>query len=299
MFRLSPKHIIPWIGRCLLWLIGWKPIDVDHIVFTVPKCVIIFSHTSYCDFFIFLVYAISEPRLLNKAYTVMSPYYYYKAAWLFKRLGVLPATSRSTPGQGFVSKTSEFLNAQKSFYLLISPEGSILKTHWRSGYYALAKSLNCPIVVAGGDYEKKYVYLSHPHTIDYTDDITSKREIVEPILQKDMENVVALHPEESFTPSRSHDPSKISIFQWDRIIGLMILISFVYPKWYLHWFNVGLIGLVNSLNPMLIGLLMLLRCQFQTPLIGLILPICAYGFIQLNPKIIAILYNLYYMGLDV
>jgi len=191
----------------------------------------------------------------------MSSYFYYKGSWILKRLGVLPATSADKYGQGFVNKTADFLKSLDSFYLLISPEGSLDKNPWRSGYYALAKSLECPIVVAGADYERKYVYLGNPHPC--TKDTLRKE--IEPILQEEMKEIVPLYPECSFTPVRPHDIKELSMFNWDRIIMVLLVLSALFLDKIGYILTYSLMASIYSVSPFLSILMIVSRIYGYIP----------------------------------
>lgn len=258
--------MLTWLGYSLLWLFGWKPLTLDNITSLrkYHRCVIIFSHTTYWDFFIFLMYALTETSLWHHTRTVMSAYYYYKVKWFFKPLGVIPATPRNEHGKGFIKQTVDDLQKINTFYLLISPEGTVSKAPWKSGYYALAKELQCPIRVAGADYEKKCIWLGDPHL-----EIESKtRDQIEPELQKEMFSIAPLYPETSYTSVRPHDSTKLSLIDWMHLLNVsswcVFLIWTLSWKWIYSFLEWSLIG---------VGIY---RCQYQSNIL-LVLFILTWG----------------------
>lgn len=207
-----------------------------------PRSILIFSHTSYWDFFFFILYYFAEPDFGQRVRVVMSAYYYRLCPWLLSRFGVIPAPSHSQQVAsnrervGFVQATSEALRKQSQFILMISPEGTILSAPWKSGYYALAKELQCPIIVGGLDYEKKSIYLSEPYDCIDADSVDESthgyamlpRDKVEPYLQEEMEVIVGLYPECSFTTCHPMSSVDITLINIPHLIKILSLVSIMY-----------------------------------------------------------------------
>jgi 1-acyl-sn-glycerol-3-phosphate acyltransferase len=238
--------LMSFIAPFILYLMGYqaKMPTLPERLLRSKRFIVIFSHTSYWDFFFFVLYSYTEPEFGSRVRVVMSNYFYRFAPWFLKRFGVIPAPSHdqqiasNRKPVGFVQVTTEALQNEKEFILILSPEGTLKKVPWRSGYYALAKNLQCPIVVGGMDYEKKFVYLSEVFdcidydAIDGQSDVQEPsyailpREKLEPALQKVMEEIVALYPEYSFTPchpKRVLDITLINVPHFVRICSLLAI----------------------------------------------------------------------------
>ena len=207
--------------------------NLDELISQTPRVVVIFSHTSYWDFLFFILYSFAEPRFGMRVCTVMSSYYYNLCPWFFSKFGIIGAPSHSQQTapdrrkEGFISTTVKTLSDRRNFILLISPEGTLAAAPWRSGYYALAKELRCPIRVGGMDYEKKCIYMSDPYdcyNVDLDQSELIPREDLEPFLQKEMENIVPLYPEYSFTPCHPKSKYNISVVSPPLIVKLLTFI---------------------------------------------------------------------------
>lgn len=222
----------------VLYVLGYNTRipNLDDRFQKAPRSIMIFSHTSYWDFFFFILYYFAEPEFGRRVRVVMSGYYYRFCPWLLSRFGVIPAPSHSQQVAanreriGFVQSTSEVLQKQLQFILMISPEGTIASAPWKSGYYALAKELQCPIIVGGLDYEKKSIYLSEPYDCLDASSIDGMlpRDKVEPYLQQEMEAVTGLYPECSFTPCHPTCITDITLINIPHLIKIVSLLSIMY-----------------------------------------------------------------------
>jgi len=209
------------------------------------RLILVFPHTSYWDFFITFFYMMAVPAIRPYLYTVVAARFFDHFGWPLRAIGCIPATRRDVKGQGFVDATAKFLLAQPESRVLISPEGTILHAEWRTGYYHLGKAIGADVVMAGVDFEAKRLVMGPvrsftaydegvsttettgaevpkisvtPADDDDDDEIpiitttstttTSREKSFDEItaeLQKDMEMVVPLNPEESYTKTRTHN----------------------------------------------------------------------------------------------
>src|SRR5205085_1367497 len=142
------------------------------------RAVLIFSHTSYADFYILLLYLLSYPDKLKDLKVLIKPqpfeYCFGYCGKLLRSLGAIPSSDLNEKHTGGTSRIVNELKQSEKSLLLISPKGTIIKREWRSGYYHIAQSLNAKILVVGLDYEKKQAYISN--TIDSADEESVVRE---------------------------------------------------------------------------------------------------------------------------
>lgn len=150
------QYILSKIAANLLWLGGWSPLTpiFKETFFSIQRRVIIFPHTTLWDFIILALYALCEwPEYESAIYIIVKPQLFEGAKkhffWFFN---CIPATKREDRGQGFIDKTINLFTEKDNYSILISPEGTVIKNEWKSGYFYLAKGLNCPIQVIGLDY---------------------------------------------------------------------------------------------------------------------------------------------------
>ncbi len=138
------------LARCFLRLAGWKvegekPPFRHYVMVAAP-------HTSNWDFVYMLAMATSldiKPRWIGKHTMFRWPF-----GGLMRLLGGI-SVNRSAPG-GMVKKVTTALKTDDEVALLIPPEGTrSLRSHWKSGFYRIAKSANVPIVLTFLDFRRK------------------------------------------------------------------------------------------------------------------------------------------------
>lgn len=197
MFILFP---IALIARPILFCLGWSHISENALnrMSKYNRSVAVFSHTSYIDFYLFLLYFLAYPRRLNHIRTLMKPQPFQYAGWLLRRFGAVPATRVDEKNGGAVSRIVRDLKQWDKCMLLISPKGTIVKQEWRSGYYHIAKQLDAHLLVVGLDYEHKYPAASEP--IFHKETESEVRDL----LFNDLKKIVPLFPEDEIVPIRTH-----------------------------------------------------------------------------------------------
>jgi 1-acyl-sn-glycerol-3-phosphate acyltransferase len=182
MVRNIFSSIIRVFSRLILFSLGWK-VDAKKMSHLDDKCVIIYPHSSYFDYFFFCLYyyaynldniytivserfipfpslcktIISAPDCNVRAYMekgysrLESIFYVWKNRFLWTEKPYLHNKTN------FVEKVCEQMKDKDNYKILISPTGSLTSTKWKSGYYHIATKLNIPIVICGVDYDKKNI----------------------------------------------------------------------------------------------------------------------------------------------
>ncbi len=211
------------ICKLILLSTGWSLIgnDIMMRVANIDKAVVVFSHTSYVDFYILLLYLFSEPGKLDNVKILVKPQPFAYAGWILRKLGAIPATKVSEKNGGAVNRIVNQLKNQETFILLLSPKGTILKQEWRSGYYHIANELNAQIIAAGLDYETKSIHLSQGISSSFSE------AHIKNYLMDYLSNIVPLYPECEIMPIRIYDENKKGIINWQCLftttIGLLII----------------------------------------------------------------------------
>lgn len=218
-------------SKTILFAMGWKhPSDeIFDKLNRYPHTVLVFSHTSYADFYIMILYLLAYPDKLKYLRTLVKPQPFAYAGWLLKRLGAIPATKIEDSNGGAVARIVEELNRDLRCMFLISPKGTIVKRDWRSGYYYIAQQLDAKLRAAGLDYERKCVVVSD--AICHTEG----EECVKGFLQDEMSEIVPLFPEEEIMPIRSHVEGRRSIMSKKRLLSIimgMIAVVIGFMKYY-------------------------------------------------------------------
>ena len=211
------------LSKTILFVIGWASVNKNTFkrLNSYPRTILVFSHTTYCDFFIMILYKLAYPDELQHLKTLVKPQPFEYAGWLLHKIGAIPATKVEDKNGGAVNRIVNELKEFDKFIFLISPKGTIVKREWRSGYYHIGKELNAVFRTAGLDYEKKCVIISEEAQND------NDEEAVKEFLQDKLQQIVPLFPEEEIVDIRQHDESKRTVLNVERIIGTFAIISII------------------------------------------------------------------------
>ena len=155
--------LLAWYRRSGWRAVGRFPPDRKFVIMGA-------SHTSNWDFLVFLgtVHALGrQVRFIGKKSLFRRP-----LGGFMRALGGVPV-DRNAP-QDLVSQIVDQFAAHDDFVLIVAPEGTRSPTtHWRSGFYQIARKAGVPIVCAGPDYPAKLGIIGpviHP-TGDYEADL--------------------------------------------------------------------------------------------------------------------------------
>lgn len=224
-YLVLPRLVSILIARSLLFITGWSGFTEQQLrlLHRHPRAVVVFSHTSYVDFYLLALYLIAYPKDMAMVRTLVKPEPFAYMGWLLRRFGAIPAARIDTQNGGSLDKIIATLNAEPTFLFFICPKGSILKRPWRSGYYNIAHQLQVPLLVAGLDYETMAPVV--------TTSIPSSEplEKIESFLKARLSNIVPLFPEEEIVPIRTHRPPKaIHVWQLGSILTLILTAWLLY-----------------------------------------------------------------------
>lgn len=200
------------ISTCALYLLGWKSFDLQHKYEQHPYIVCVFSHSSYYDFFIMLLYKYKYYDQLHNLKVVIRPDFFNYFGFILRRLGGIPATNIANKNGGKTEHIVNTIQQEPTARLLICPKGTIIRGEWRTGYYHIAKALNAPLCVVGLDYEQKNIYFGG--LVHVNEDEPTIRDK----LYKELGQIVPLHPEQENMEIRPHNASLVSVISTPRII---------------------------------------------------------------------------------
>jgi len=138
------------VGRFYLWLVGWR---VEGRFPDLAKTVVIAApHTSNWDMPLMLAIAYVvgvRPAWLGKRELFRGPF-----GWVMRWLGGLPVDRALR--QNLVQQAVDGFAAADRLHLVIPPSGTRSgATHWKSGFYHIARGAGVPIVCAFLDYRRK------------------------------------------------------------------------------------------------------------------------------------------------
>jgi len=136
------------VGAAVLRLVGWRAIGA--VPAGVTRAVVIAApHTSNWDLPLMLAVAWVlgvRPSWLGKQELFHGP-----LGWLMYRLGGIPV-NRSVRGNLVQQAITRFAGADRLF-LVIPPSGTRSRaTHWKSGFYHVARGADVPVLCAFLDY---------------------------------------------------------------------------------------------------------------------------------------------------
>lgn len=154
--------MISWLSKFIYYrLLGWKVVgNTNMSINSVKKAVIIAApHTSWHDFYIGI--------LLRRVIGVKANFIAKKElfvgplAWYLRFLGGAPVDRSSK--ENTVKNIVELFKQRDEFRVGIAPEGTRKKvTHWKTGFYYIAKKADVPIIMFTLDFAKKENKISEP-----------------------------------------------------------------------------------------------------------------------------------------
>jgi len=139
-----------WLARRFLQLTGWRAEGSRPSAHT---CVLIAApHTSNWDLAFLLAFAaVFDVRIswMGKHVLFRPPF-----GWLLRRTGGI-AIDRRARG-GMVEQAAHLLKSAKQLILVVPAEGTRgYVSHWKSGFYHIARAANVPIVLGYLDYARR------------------------------------------------------------------------------------------------------------------------------------------------
>jgi 1-acyl-sn-glycerol-3-phosphate acyltransferase len=133
-----------------LWLTGWKPEGRRPAA---RRFVLIAApHTSNWDLAFLLAFA----RMYDVRVSWMGKHSLFRGpmGWLMRRLGGIPV--RRDRSNDLVAQMATVIDASDSIALTVPAEGTRgYTTHWKSGFYHIARKANVPVVLGFLDYARR------------------------------------------------------------------------------------------------------------------------------------------------
>jgi len=168
-------------------ILGWE--KLTHV--PTERCVIVFSHTSYWDFILWLMY------FKKSWFILINPNYYnWATKWFCNALHCIPSIRLEKKNGGFIAQlVQRFKNTELT--ILLSPKGTTKKKVWRTGYYHLARELGVKIYPFIIDYENRKGRFGEPcdpaiNTEPWCQDLIIKQ--FQKGVDLNLENVEYTHP---------------------------------------------------------------------------------------------------------
>jgi len=200
---------------------GWNPIIQIKNPFT-TNWVGCLSHTAGLhEFFLWLLY-IKNHEDLSRTCLLMADnpkFETFPYKQILDSVNVIRLSDkRWKTKQGYVEKIVDIIKKKKYNICILAPSGKDKQPlPWKSGYYYIAKSIGWDLRVVGFDFETKRLKIGNIISSSYDIEIAQK------FLQKEMEDIVPLRPQNSWTAVRNYIHQRLSFIKIDGILILFII----------------------------------------------------------------------------
>lgn len=225
-------------------MLGWENLDQQHydLAKRYKRSIIIYPHTSRADFLLYLAYYEKYNLLQSRAKVLVNPKFMERWGFLADAFGGVASTDINVKGGNAVERICEELSKHEEFMFFISPKGCLEKRDWRSGYYHIARRMNCPIAVGGFDYNKKRFVVKEPFSVnDMTIEECQER------CKRDFYDIAPHYPEASEFPIAAHDkPVDTSLLTTSQLITVIIVFIIVLVVLFLFIYWLTLVATVGS-----------------------------------------------------
>lgn len=140
------------------FLFGWS----ECTTFPNERCILVFLHTSYWDMFTYLLYRISSygENMCVLVQPKLSKWYYKPLTWICNCIYAPPNENKNSNSIEHI--VNEINKIHEKAALCMSPKGTCSKREWRTGYYYIAKNLNCKIYPLCLDYSARTAIIGDP-----------------------------------------------------------------------------------------------------------------------------------------
>jgi len=223
-------YVLSYGCYLILWLMGWTPLKKIKAIQHDRYVVCVFSHTSYLDFMMMVLYYFAYHKELKYLKCLIRGDFF--STWygpLLRYVGGIPGTLIREKHGGAVKRIVDEIYQQPRAYFLICPKGTIMQGEWRSGYYYIAQQLQANLIALGMDYEAKKV------TIGQMISYKLEEERIKSLLYNDLGNIVPLYPEREMMRIRPHDSKKVSVMSKWRLISIAGIAWIAYRWIAMNW----------------------------------------------------------------
>jgi len=188
------KYLLQNLAYILLVILGYDCSVLNTLRLKKDEnIVMIFPHTSKLDTIIFILAKIAY----DAPFYALTREYYYNHIFLkyiFKH-SFIPIKNKGDGGSGGVTTIIDsikkyFVNMTDGMVFVISPEGKLEKSLWKSGFYHIAKGINAKIAVMGFDFIEYKLFISKqrfdPNILSY--------DYIQYNIQPYWKDITPLHP---------------------------------------------------------------------------------------------------------
>jgi len=222
--------MIHYFFKIILWLSGWGTFNIDNLQ-KVKKAVCVFTHTSYFDFYWFIMYKLAYPKINNKCHIAVKGSVFNSWTTPFLNyFNCFPTTLKEEKNKGFVKITVEKFKENPNFWIALDPCGQINLAPWKTGYYFIAKGLKIPIVTASLDYNCHKLIIN---SFEFHDHLNSDNDKLDEnhvkTIQQSLHHITAIYPESSLVSNRRKSSS---FFPISRLISVIFIFLYAVSKYF-------------------------------------------------------------------
>jgi 1-acyl-sn-glycerol-3-phosphate acyltransferase len=189
--------------------------SLQNIMEKHKNLVCVSSHTSIWDSIIIVLYIFREkiPTMGAAKYELFWGLFGY----MLRYIGFIPIywdrkTDTTTQIVEFIEKNN--IKNNRNLFLGIFPEGSRWKDRWRTGFWVIARKLNCKILTIGLDYEKRFIV---PYSIIMpTDDVNNDIEVV----KEQLYSFIPLYPENTDVETRYNHKRNLCVTKSGNVMDI-------------------------------------------------------------------------------
>jgi len=217
------------MSRILLFILDWKiyynrmhfstrykniirpPIDIKNMLYNHKNLVCICSNTSIWDGIIIVLYIFREkvPTFGAAKYEL----FWGPFGYILRYIGIIPIywdkkTDSTSQIIEFIKKNNE--KNHRNLFLGIFHDGS----RWTTGFWCIARKLNCKILTIGLDYEKRFIV---PYSIIMpTDDVNNDIEVI----KEQLYPFIPLYPKNTDVKTRYDDKRNLCITKSGNVMDI-------------------------------------------------------------------------------
>lgn len=151
-----------WLAKFVYFnILRWKVVgNTSMSQSTIKKAIIIAApHTSWHDFYIGIL--LRSVLNVKTNFVGKKELFVFPLGWFLRALGGAPVDRFSSEDN--VKTIVDLFHKKEEFRMALAPEGTRKKvSHWRTGFYYIAKEAKVPIFMITLDFENKQSKISEP-----------------------------------------------------------------------------------------------------------------------------------------
>lgn len=214
-----------WFCCGILFAMGWRMPSEKTFREMEKKGnkLVVFSHTSYIDFYIMALYISAYKDRLQNIRILVKPQPFEYAGPILRYFQCVASTRIEDKNMGSVQRIVQTVKDVPNVALFLSPKGTIEKNQWRTGYYYIAKELGATVMTIGLDYEKREILSMEPISSSLGINVVEKH------LKVGLSAIVPLYPEGEIVTIREHQYNNVGVCSsYTKLLLGLFIVRYVY-----------------------------------------------------------------------